>query len=83
MKKLELSEEEEGKGKKTIGLLIQFYISERWKICNMYRPIPNSNGVLACATGDGLLLALLELTWYAPLHLHPTQTPYPNWNSII
>jgi hypothetical protein len=63
--------------------VIQFYISDGLEICNMHRPIPNSNGVLACATGDGLLLALLELTWYAPPHLHLHLHPTPQHHTLI
>jgi hypothetical protein len=74
--KLELSEEEEEE---------EGNISDRWKICNMHRPIPNSNGVLACATGDGLSVVgcFGAHMVYAPPHLHPTPTPYSNWTSII
>jgi hypothetical protein len=35
MKNLELSEEEEAKQRGKDNWVIQFYISDRWKICNM------------------------------------------------
>jgi hypothetical protein len=40
----------------------------------MHRPIPNSNGVLACATGDGLSVVgcFGAHMVYAPPHLHST-----------
>lgn len=68
--------------KKTRGKdhwVIQFYISNhRWKICNVHRPIPNSNRVLACATGDGLWLAL----WNSHGMPHPISTP-PQHHTLI